>query len=54
VAQLAMFLDLDPKRIGRIGGGQRQLNGSLDVAMIQSLVRKEKVGLGCIAAQGPP
>jgi superfamily II DNA or RNA helicase len=43
VAQLAMFLDLDPKRIGRMGGGQRQLNGSLDVAMIQSLVRKEKV-----------
>jgi len=43
VAQLAMFLDLDPKRIGRIGGGQHQLNGSLDVAMIQSLVRKEKV-----------
>lgn len=43
VAQLAMFLDLDPKRVGRIGGGQRQLNDSLDVAMIQSLVRKDKV-----------
>lgn len=43
VAQLTMFLDLDPKRIGRIGGGQRELNGALDVAMIQSLVRKEKI-----------
>jgi superfamily II DNA or RNA helicase len=29
--------------IGQIGGGQRKPNGRLDVAMIQSLIRKEKV-----------
>jgi superfamily II DNA or RNA helicase len=43
VVQLAMFLDIDEKQIGRIGGGQRKPNGHLDVAMIQSLVRKGKV-----------
>lgn len=43
IAQLAIFLDLDEKQIGRIGGGQRKLNGRLDVAMIQSLVRKDQV-----------
>jgi len=43
IAQLAMFLDIDAKRIGRIGGGHRKPNGILDVAMIQSLVRKDAV-----------
>jgi superfamily II DNA or RNA helicase len=43
VAQLAMFLGIDEKGIGQIGGGKRKPNGLLDVAMIQSLVRKEKV-----------
>jgi superfamily II DNA or RNA helicase len=43
IAQLAMFLGLDEKQIGRIGGGQRKPNGRLDVAMIQSLVRREEV-----------
>lgn len=43
IAQLAIFLDVDEKQIGRIGGGQRKPNGSLDVAMIQSLVRKDQV-----------
>jgi superfamily II DNA or RNA helicase len=43
VAQLAMFLGIDENQIGRIGGGKRKPNGRLDVAMIQSLVRKEKV-----------
>jgi superfamily II DNA or RNA helicase len=43
VVQLAMFLNIDEKQIGRIGGGQRKPNGHLDVAMIQSLVRKGKV-----------
>ena len=38
VAQLAMFLGLDPKAVGRIGGGKRKPNGRLDVAMLQSLV----------------
>jgi superfamily II DNA or RNA helicase len=39
--QLAMFLNVDPKDIGQIGGGQRKPNGRLDVAMMQSLVDKE-------------
>jgi hypothetical protein len=43
IAQLALFLGLDAKDIGRIGGGKHKLNGRLDVAMIQSLVRKESV-----------
>ncbi|MGH3993326.1 MAG: DEAD/DEAH box helicase family protein, partial [Pseudonocardiaceae bacterium] len=42
-AQLAMFLGIDEKQVGQIGGGKRKPNGRLDVAMIQSLVRKEKV-----------
>jgi superfamily II DNA or RNA helicase len=43
VAQLAMFLGIDEKRIGRVGAGQRKPNGRLDVAMIQSLVHQGKV-----------
>jgi superfamily II DNA or RNA helicase len=43
VAQLAMFLGIDEKQIGRIGGGQRRANGRLDVAMIQSLSHGDKI-----------
>lgn len=43
VAQLSMFLGLEEKEIGRIGGGKRKANGRLDVAMIQSLVRQGRV-----------
>ena len=43
IAQLAAFLDLKPKKIGRIGGGKRKSNGTLDVAMIQSLVRRHDI-----------
>ena len=43
VAQLAMFLGIDEKDVGQIGGGKRKPNGRLDVAMIQSLVRKDKI-----------
>jgi superfamily II DNA or RNA helicase len=43
IAQLALFLGLDAKDIGRIGGGKHKPNGLLDVAMLQSLVRKDKV-----------
>jgi len=42
-AQLALFLGLDAKEIGLIGGGRHKPNGRLDVAMIQSLVRKDSV-----------
>ncbi len=43
VAQLGMFLNLDTKSIGRIGGGKHHVTGLIDVAMIQSLVRKDEV-----------
>jgi superfamily II DNA or RNA helicase len=43
MAQLAIFLGLDEKAIGHIGGGKRKPNGCLDVAMIQSLIRKDQV-----------
>lgn len=43
IAQLSLFLGVDPKEIGQIGGGKRTANGRLDVAMIQSLVRKDSV-----------
>jgi superfamily II DNA or RNA helicase/very-short-patch-repair endonuclease len=40
VERLAVFLDMSPKAIGRIGGGRNKPTGLLDVAVIQSLVRK--------------
>ncbi len=40
IERLSAFLDLPPKSIGRIGGGRKKPNGMLDVALIQSLVRK--------------
>ena len=43
IAQLAMFLDVDPRSIGRIGGGKRRPSGVIDVAMVQSLVREDMV-----------
>lgn len=43
VAQLSMFLGLDAKEIGQIGGGKRKPNGRLDVATIQSLVGRGHV-----------
>ena len=40
VERLRSFLDLPDKSIGRIGGGRKKFTGALDVALIQSLVRK--------------
>jgi len=40
IERLATFLGLPAKSIGRIGGGRSRPNGVLDVAVIQSLVRK--------------
>lgn len=40
-SQIAMWLGLDPDDVGQIGGGKRKPNGSLDVAMVQSLDKKE-------------
>ena len=42
-AQLGLFLDLKPGDVGQIGGGRRRVTGSVDVAMIQSLVRRGDV-----------
>jgi superfamily II DNA or RNA helicase len=43
VTQLALFLGIETKEIGQIGGGKRKPNGKLDVAMIQSLLREKEV-----------
>ena len=43
VGQLALFLGIGPKDIGQIGAGKAKANGRLDVAMVQSLVRKGSV-----------
>jgi superfamily II DNA or RNA helicase len=43
VAQLSMFLGAQTREIGRIGGGTSKPAGRIDVAMIQSLVRKDSV-----------
>jgi superfamily II DNA or RNA helicase len=40
VERLSAFLNVPVSAIGRIGGGRRNPSGSLDVALIQSLVRK--------------
>src|SRR5437016_11904899 len=40
IERLATFLDEPAKSIGRLGGGRKNLTGRLDVALIQSLVRK--------------
>jgi superfamily II DNA or RNA helicase len=40
VERLRTFLDLPLKSIGHIGGGRKKPTGMLDVALIQSLVRK--------------
>ena len=39
--QLAVFLGVDVKVIGQIGGGRRKQTGLVDVAMIQSLARRK-------------
>lgn len=51
IDRLSMFLDLPEKAIGRIGGGRSKPNGTLDVAIIQSLVRKGVVK-DCVADYG--
>ena len=42
IARLSLFLGIEPKEIGRIGIRKDKPNGILDVAMIQSLVRKDE------------
>ncbi len=40
VERLMQFLGLEEHEIGRLGGGRKKLTGRIDVAIIQSLVRK--------------
>ncbi|MFQ5644076.1 MAG: DEAD/DEAH box helicase family protein [Thiogranum sp.] len=42
-SQIGIFLDREAKSIGQLGGGKRKLTGQVDVAMIQSLSRKDSV-----------
>ena len=41
--QLAEFLNIEPNAVGQIGGGKNLRTGKIDVAMLQSLVRKGQV-----------
>lgn len=43
VERLSTFLGIQPKQIGRLGGGRRKLRGTIDVALLQSVVRKDAV-----------
>ena len=43
VERLRSFLDIEPKQIGMVGGGKRKPTGVVDVAVIQSLVRRGEV-----------
>jgi superfamily II DNA or RNA helicase len=51
VERLATFLDVPAKSIGRLGGGRKTLTGRIDVALIQSLVRKGVVH-DCVGSYG--
>ncbi|TVS12891.1 MAG: DEAD/DEAH box helicase, partial [Planctomycetaceae bacterium] len=43
IERLSAFLGVPTKAIGRIGGGRKKAGGVLDVALVQSLVRKGEV-----------
>ncbi|WP_218143000.1 TOTE conflict system archaeo-eukaryotic primase domain-containing protein [Nitrosomonas marina] len=51
VARLQTFLDLEHINVGQIGGGKRKPTGQIDIALIQSLVRKGEVD-DCVADYG--
>ncbi len=51
LARLDTFLDTENLKIGSLGSGKRKLSGQIDVALIQSLVRKGKVD-DCVADYG--
>jgi superfamily II DNA or RNA helicase/very-short-patch-repair endonuclease len=40
VERLSAFLGIAPKAIGKLGAGRKKLTGTLDVALVQSLVHK--------------
>jgi superfamily II DNA or RNA helicase/very-short-patch-repair endonuclease len=43
VERLSAFFGIPAKTIGRLGGGRKKLTGSIDVALVQSLVHKGEV-----------
>jgi superfamily II DNA or RNA helicase len=43
-ARLVSHLDLHPKQVGQIGGGRNNPTGIVDVAMVQSLAKRDDVG----------
>ncbi|MGH9163109.1 MAG: TOTE conflict system archaeo-eukaryotic primase domain-containing protein, partial [Vicinamibacteraceae bacterium] len=43
VERLSTFLGVPAKSIGRVAGGQRRTTGQMDVALIQSLIKKDVV-----------
>src|SRR5215471_12032434 len=51
VERLSTFLNINNREIGRLGGGRRKPTGKIDVAVIQSLVRKGVVD-DCIGDYG--
>src|SRR5438132_7576983 len=51
VERLSAFHNINNREIGRIGGGRRKPTGALDVAVIQSLVRKGVVD-DCVGDYG--
>ena len=42
IERLSTFLDFPQKSMGCLGGGRRKLRGRIDIALIQSLVRKDR------------
>lgn len=44
IERLGEFLDIEPADIGTIGGGSSRAGGLLDVAMVQSLTRRDALG----------
>lgn len=51
IARLETFLDLSDLTIGQIGGGKKKPGGMIDVALIQSLVKKGEVD-DCVGDYG--
>jgi superfamily II DNA or RNA helicase len=44
-ARLSTYLSVEPDRVGQIGGGRTQPTGVVDIAMIQSLARRDDPGV---------
>ncbi|MDR0327783.1 MAG: DEAD/DEAH box helicase [Planctomycetaceae bacterium] len=43
IERLSMFLSLDREKIGLLGGGKNKLSGIIDVAVMQTLTKKEQL-----------